>query len=102
MAAPSTSEELDCFYKGLSEAGKAVILSLIPGYADEYRALSCRGVLPDPLQSLFDRECLELTFPELLNKCETVYEHYTLTDKMAHNMEVYTKGQAQSKVWFQQ
>ena len=98
---PPSQEELNFFYKSLSEDGKPVILSLIPGFSDSFIPLSVKGIIPKPLTDLYKDEYLNLSYPELLNKCEEVYNSYSITSKMAKTV-AKTQGQALSKIWFQQ
>ena len=60
-----------------------------------------RGLVPKPLTDLHNSKCLELTYPDLLEKCETVFMNYFITVDMATNIEKHTRGQCHSKVWFQ-
>ena len=41
-----SSDELECLYKKLSEAGKPALLSLVPGYCEAYTSLYDKGMLP--------------------------------------------------------
>ena len=93
---------MDTIYKNLFQAEKAVLLSLVPGYSDHYVPLCASGILPSPLTQLFSCENLNLPLPELLNKCEEVFETYSITMDMAKQIEERTREQAQSKIWFQQ
>ncbi len=49
-----SSNELNVLYKKLSEAGKSVILSLIPEYSKSYISLYEQGTLPKPLTDYYD------------------------------------------------
>ena len=59
-----SSDELECLYKNLSEAGKPALLSLVPGYCEAYTS---QGILPKPLTDLYQEEYLDLTYPNLSN-----------------------------------
>ena len=98
---PPSHEEVGTFYKNLFQAEKAVLLSLVPEYSDHYVPL-CASVLPSPLTQLFSSENLNLPFPDLLNKCEEVFETYSITVDMAGQIEERTREQAQSKISFHQ
>ena len=97
-----TTQELDSLYKQISGAGKPVILSLIPGYSEPYIPLYSKGALPNPLTSFFDVKNLELSYHDLLNKCDEFFNAYTITPTLAKAVEEKTKDQARSKIWFHQ
>ena len=101
---PTTSpEELNAFFSGLSKSGsKAVILSLTPKYCADYKPLSSMVALPSPLEHLFVISNMELSYIDLLCKCESTYDNYQITSVEAQNVELYTREQSLSKVWFQQ
>lgn len=101
VRAPAAAE-LDSFYSQLAVVGKPVILSLTPGYSEPYIPLYCKGVLPKPLTSFFDIKSIELTYPELLTKCEDFFNSYTITPAQLTAVEVNTRDQSNSKIWFDQ
>ena len=41
-----------------------------------------------------------LAYDDLLKKCESIFENLTITQEQAKNVEVATRAQALSKVWF--
>jgi len=43
-----------------------------------------------------------LSYPDLLNKCEQVYQGIALTAEQAKTVEEKTRDQSGSKLWFQQ
>ena len=96
-----TEEELQTLYRDLAAAGKPALLSLVPGYSDEYVPLSEKGVLPKPLTDLYNADYMDLAHPDLLVKCEEIYSTVTVTSEEASNIE-NTRGQSSSKLWFQQ
>lgn len=61
-----------------------------------------RGIIPQPLADLYDPAYLQLSYPQVLDQCETVFENYVITADMAANVEKHTRNQSQSKLWFQQ
>ena len=97
-----SSDELECLYKKLSEAGKPALLSLVPGYCEAYTSLYDQGILPKPLTDLHQEEYLDLTYPNLLIQCEECYKKITITPEEAKSIEEKTRDQASSKIWFQQ
>ena len=38
-----------------------------------------RGIIPTPLTDLFNESYLDLSYPDLLNKCDEVYSSYILS-----------------------
>ena len=62
------------FFKGvrLSES-KAVILSITPGYFEIFVPKSVSETVPKPRTCLYNEDYLEVTYPELLSKCD---EHF--------------------------
>ena len=94
-------EELDAFFNDLSKSGsKAVILSLTPKYCADYKPLST--ALPSPLDHLFARSNMDLSYIDLLCKCDSIYDEYKITTDQSKNVELYTREQSLSKMWFQQ
>ena len=93
-----TSQELNSLYKEISVAGKPVILSLIPGYSEPYIPLTQEGFCQPP----YDIKYLEVSYPDLLNKCEHFFNSYTITSTQAKVVEERTKDQAHCKIWFHQ
>ena len=51
---------------------------------------------------LYNEENLELTYPELLSKCDEHFSRLTLTREQAQKVEEITRAQASSCIWFQQ
>lgn len=96
-------DELDNFYKTLSEAGtKPAILSIVPGYCEAYVPLQVTGDLPPSLSNLYNEQFASLSYPELLSKCEEVYASLSITQDQAKLVENKTRTQSRSKTWFQQ
>ena len=57
--------------------------------------------IPPTLSSLFNEEFLELSYLELLKKCEESFCSITVTEQQAKHHEEATRDQADSKTWFQ-
>ena len=68
-----STRELDSFYSALSKVGKPVILSIVPKFCDAYIPLQSKGVLPQPISDLFKEDYLALSYLDLLQKCEDVF-----------------------------
>jgi len=94
---PPSKERITDFIHELSKTGKPALLSILPGYCDEY--VMDHSVLSLPLSALFDANAMQLPYCDLLNKCEEVFESLTITNEQARNIEASTRDQAQSKTW---
>ena len=98
-----TENEIANFYSQLSKtSGKPVILSLIPGYSNAYVPASQLSDYPKPLTELFDPSTETLTFDDLTIKCRKIYDNLIVTADQATLVEKMTRGQAKSRLWFQQ
>ena len=89
-----SEEELNSLYTKLSKVGKPAILSLEPEFCDSYVPLCMRDIIPQPLTCLFDKDYLNLAYPDLLDKCEEVYNSYVLSPEQAERIEEKTRDQA--------
>ena len=70
-----SEDDNDAFFKELSECrGKPVIFSLIPCYTELYVPLYETGKVMKPLTELFPATISEMAYPDLLQKCEEIYE----------------------------
>ena len=68
-------EDKNAFLKRVATIrGSPVILSLIAGYNDAYMPLYEAGKLMKPLTDLHSIPFSKLPYPELLQKCEEIYE----------------------------
>ena len=72
--------------------GKPVVLSLVSEYADSYIPTTLTLDFPKLLSELFDASTVELTFDELLLKCENVYDAFTITRDEAKVVEANTQN----------
>uniref|UniRef100_A0A1X7SP42 PHD-type domain-containing protein n=1 Tax=Amphimedon queenslandica TaxID=400682 RepID=A0A1X7SP42_AMPQE len=97
-----TEKQLATLFQELSKAGKPAVLSIIPHYTHLFVPLCIRGIIPKPLSYLYNKECLNFTYIQLLNHCDTVFRNYSITAEMAQNVEKQTRGQSHSRIWFQQ
>ena len=96
---PSPSEEeLKTFFDYLSQASKPVVLSYIPEYSDNY--VQGYSEYSPPISLLYDSSCLNMQYDDLLIKCASVFCDLVITEKQANNVEVATREQTQSKMWF--
>ena len=97
----ATDAELKNLYKEISKGGKPVLLSVVPGFCNNYIPRCEKGVLPLPLTSVFDNGMLEATYVDLLVKCEEVFSHLAITSQQAQILEEATMNQSICKLWFQ-
>ena len=103
ISKPTENEITGFFYSQLSKTlGRPVILSLIPGYSDAYVPASQLSDYPKPLTDLFDPSAETLTFDDLTIKCKEIYDNLVVTADQATLVEKMTRGQAKSRLWFQQ
>ena len=81
-----SSDELECLYKKLSEVGKPVLLSFVPGYCEAYVPLYEQGILPKPLANFYQEEYLDLTYPDLLLQCEAFCSTMKISEEEARSI----------------
>ena len=89
-AAPTSAEEIGTLFTKLGNCKtKAVALSVIPAYADQFVAESrAFPVVTD----LFNTENLDMNFPELLKLCSSV--NLDISDEQIKQVENDTRSQA--------
>ena len=81
---------------------KPVLLSLISEFNDSYVPRYVSGILPKPLTYLYNEEALSMSFPDLLTKCNEIYDTISISVEQASAVEQETRKQSDSKVWFEQ
>ena len=84
-------EELLSLYADLFMTGKPVLLSLLPEFCESHVPLCMRGIIPTPLTDLFNESYLDLSYPNLLNKCDEVYSSYSISPEQAKSIEKETR-----------
>ena len=95
----STESELAMLFENLSCGGtKPAILSLVSKFSDLYVPKSSCADFPQPLNLLKEPSYLQLSYHELLAKCELV--SVEITKVMAGKVEEATRSQSHSKLWF--
>ena len=97
-----SQDELHSLYRELSKSGKPVLLSLVPEFSESYVPMCMSGTIPQPLTDHFDKSYLDLSYPDLLNKCEEFYSSYSITPEQAKTIEEKSREQSKSRLWFQQ
>lgn len=95
---PPSEEKIACFVHELSKTGKPALLSILPEYCENY--VVDHSMFSLPLPNLFDASAMDLSYSDLLEVCEHVYEELKITDEQSRNIEASTRDQAQSKTWF--
>lgn len=97
---PTSQSEQLAFFKNIAACStKPVILSLVPDYCESYIPKEPAG-LPKPLTNLFNEDYIDLSLDELQVKCEAVT--LNITEEEARNVELQTRNQSSSSVWFEQ
>ena len=98
----ATDGDLSIFYDELSKTkGKPVLLSLISQYNDSYVPETEAGILPKSLTDLHDPEAMKMDYPDLLDKCESIYRSVSFTFNQAILVEERTRTQAKCRSWFE-
>ena len=101
--APPTDTDLSVLHSQLSTtSGKPVMLSHTEGFSDPYIPTARLPNFPKSLTELFDPNTIALAYPELLQKCDEVYDNLFITADQAELVERHTRKQSSSRVWFQQ
>ena len=98
LPSPPSKEKLSNFIEELSKTGKPALLSVLPGYCEEY--IVDQTLLSLPLSSLYESDAMDLPYQYLLKKCDSVFSNLKVTDDQARTIEISTRDQAQSKTWF--
>ena len=94
--ATPTSNELNSFFNKLSKCGtKPAILSIVPGYCNEYAPQLLTKSYPKSLSDLYDSKLACLNYKELVDYCQNV--NITMTAEQQSNVEVTTRKQHLSK-----
>ena len=98
-----TDSDLSMLHSQLSTtSGKPVMLSHTKGFSDPYIPTARLPTFPKSLTELFDPNVIALAYPELLYKCDEVYDNLFITADQAELVERHTRKQTSSRVWFQQ
>ena len=98
--APTPEEQTNFFTSISGSTVKPAVLSLVAPFNEQYTFDEIDHV-PKPLSdSLFEEECIELEYIELLQLCQQISLEVTPDECRA--IEASTRKQSQSKVWYQQ
>ncbi|XP_038064512.1 uncharacterized protein LOC119734942 [Patiria miniata] len=97
---PPSKDETDNFFQQLKGTGvPSAILSLVPAYAADFIPKALQLKLPEPLTKLYCAENLKVSYPQLLTKCEAVFNNMTMDVDMCNAIEELTRQQAKTKMW---
>jgi len=100
---PTADDDLTELYSQLSTtSGKPVMLSHTEGFSDHYIPIARLPDFPKLLIELFDPDAATLPYPELLQKCNEVYDNLFITANQVELVEKHTRKQLSCRVWFQQ
>ncbi len=98
VSSPSKDEMAKLFSDLLKSGKKPAILSIVTGYEDMFKV--DHAELSSPLSNLYQEDYLSKSYIDLLEQCETVFDSISISHKQATNIEVATRDQAKSKLWF--
>ena len=88
-----------CFFNKLSKCGtKPAILSILPGYCNEYATQLLTKSCPKSLLDLYNSKLACLNYKELIDYYQN--GSITVTAEQQSNVEVATRKQHLSKNWF--
>ena len=87
------------FVRG-NTGSRPAILSLIPGYADQFVLRSLLNENPQVLTELADEACFNMDQAELCEHCQFVASTISVSPQQATTVELVTRKQACEKRWF--
>ena len=97
--ATPTDSEFDDFCKDISECGtKPVILSVTPGYSQNYRPQTVLEGFPRILSTLYDPSLTTYDLDSLEDYCKNIV--ISITPAQQSNVEEATRAQTSSPKWF--
>jgi len=76
------------------------VLSVAPKHSKDFVPVALKDGYPTPLGQLYEAENATLTYNELLEKCDKVFDDLKITDTQCQLIEQETKGQASTKMWY--
>ena len=100
---PPTEKQLRNHYSSIAlTSGKPSLLSLVSGMNQSFIPKYVSGELSKPLTYLYDKKALSLSFSDLLQKCEDIYDSVAVSVAQAKLVEEATRKQSNSKIWCDQ
>ena len=98
---PPTPGKVANFTQELHSTGdKAVVLSLLPEFADSYIPATLKDIYPQVLTELWDEKNQELAPNDLHDYCSSLFQSLSVSSTQAEQVESVTRDQAKSKEWF--
>ena len=97
-----TKDQIDAFFSSISKH-KPCCLSLISSYSDKFMPPKCEKVttlLPPSLSNLYSAQNEELTYSELINRCEEVTVNLSREEIL--QIEKATRDQSHCDAWYAQ
>ena len=79
---------------------RSAMLRILPGFRDKFKpdAIQYENKL---LTKLYSEELANLSFEDMLIKCNNIYERNTITQKEALNIESGKRNQTKSSKWYE-
>lgn len=98
-----TELELNVHFTKLSKTKhRPLLLSLESNFNDDFVPLYARGLLPEPLTSLYSEEYEDRSFGDIVEACGGLYSSVSITLEQARMVELKTREQSQCKLWYEQ
>jgi len=73
---------------------------LVNGFNDDFVPPYVKGLLPEPLTSLFHKDNQEIPFQDLLSAWDAFYDMVSLTPEQVHVVELKTREQSKYTLWY--
>ena len=103
LMTPPSTEQVNKLHVRLSNTvGKPVALSHTPGFSDAYVPLNALADFPKPLTELFNKDAIDMSHQNLVEKCSDIYDDYVISCDQASLVEENTRQQAKSRIWCHQ
>jgi len=102
VSTPTELELNDHFTKLSKTKLRPLLLSLESNFNNDFVPLYARGLLPEPLTSLYSQEYEDKPFGEIAEACGGLYSTVSITLEQARMVELKTRDQAQCKLWYEQ
>ena len=100
--APISEEEFQDFLSTLSTSREpCALLRISPGYSARYKPEELKIPLPKSLSELYDSTKQDKSLAELIEFAERCMDSYNVTPIQAERIEVLTRAQHKSRIWFQ-
>lgn len=92
---------VDLFFQKLHNSREnPAILSLVAPYNENYVPTAPQLDLPKSLDGLYEQQLTALSFSELLEKAEDIFDDITCTEQQVIDVEASTRDQRKSELWF--